>query len=512
MTENGIIKFQLANIQFGIFADHILEIVRLGSFREIPMPLPYIIGLTQMRDYIVVIADLRKRLGLTPLPLNPSTTMIVAKFSTGMIGVLVESISHFKQLAEKEILPPFSIAGFPADLLHGIVTEQDEIILLPDLDKLFSSYIHVQLLPITQSEKVAFQYRTFPGGITRTLEHTLMQQHYLDENMIRKISRAMSVSSVQLHKISSYYRDFQPQRVKENIAPDAGQRHFQDARAGDETYLSLSKRLSSQHAPRPGEPSAPKPQHDAAEPELLLLQDTAPFPRMLEAALHDLPAAGVVRASGAIISGREAASQKEIGRMIAKALRLPSVKLRRYFTYYPQPESPRPVPREQAEAAPQTSAAMDDATVEQWLRACAHARLRLEDALRLAQDRGYVLTFEQMRRVAAQYQTPLARIARLCEYFPKVTIIVSAAAPEEEAMPETAEQPAHVQSAVPARAATPDAPAPKTLKEWLDGLADGREAAPAAMRLAAARLRLPTCRLNALQRYYGHKESLMTLP
>ena len=188
--------------------------------------------------------------------------------------------------------------------------------------------------------------------------------------------------------------------------------------------------------------------------------------------------------------------------MIAKALRLPSVKLRRYFTYYPQPESPRPVPREQAEAAPQTSAAMDDATVEQWLRACAHARLRLEDALRLAQDRGYVLTFEQMRRVAAQYQTPLARIARLCEYFPKVTIIVSAAAPEEEAMPETAEQPAHVQSAVPARAATPDAPAPKTLKEWLDGLADGREAAPAAMRLAAARLRLPTCRLNALQRYY----------
>ena len=72
MTENGIIKFQLANIQFGIFADHILEIVRLGSFREIPMPLPYIIGLTQMRDYIVVIADLRKRLGLTPLPLKRS--------------------------------------------------------------------------------------------------------------------------------------------------------------------------------------------------------------------------------------------------------------------------------------------------------------------------------------------------------------------------------------------------------------------------------------------------------
>ena len=332
-----------------------------------------------------------------------------------------------------------------------------------------------------------------------------MQQHYLDENMIRKISRAMSVSSVQLHKISSYYRDFQPQRVKENIAPDAGQRHFQDARAGDETYLSLSKRLSSQHAPRPGEPPAPKPQHDA-ELELLLLQDTAPFPRMLEAALHDLPAAGFVRASGAIISGREAASQKDIGRMIAKALRLPSVKLRRYFTYYPQPESPRPVPREQAEAAPQPPAATDNATVEQWLRACAHAHLRLEDALHLAQDRGYVLTFEQMRRVAAQYQTPLARIARLREYFPNVTIAVSAAAPEEDVMPETAEQPAHVQSAAPVRAAAPpDAPAPKTLEEWLDALADGREAAPIAMRLAAARLRLPTCRLNALQRYYGHE-------
>lgn len=506
MADVGIIKFQLANTQFGMFTDHILEIVRLEKFRVIPRPLPYVVGVMELRDYIVTIADLRKRLGLTPLPLHPGTTMIVGKYSTGMIGVLVESISHFRQVSEKDILPPFAIAGFPADLLHGVVAEEDEILLIPDLERLFSSYMRVQLLPISLSEKIAFHYRDVPGGMTRTLETVLALQRHLDEGMIRKMSHAMSLPPVQTHKISSYYADFQPQTLKEGGGGDAGSFLYQDARAGDESYVSLSKRASSQRSRHSDEQRASK-SREASETTAVRVTRERSLSEILEATLHCDADSGLMKEGGQAVSAEELVSQREVGRLAAAALRVAPVRLRKYMTYYRQSvASVPPQAAELRETPPETD---QEAELLARLQGDARSRLPLEAVLQRLHDHHDVLTRRHISWLSEQYHLSLMNLARRLGYYRNIGIDMREDAPapdaEETRLPEhDARPPEHASDAEHSAITQPFSP--MALPEWMREAIKTESKESAAFRAIAARLRMPTCRLHKLHTYYQSKE------
>ena len=49
MPDIGIITFQLAGINFCMYADRILQIVRYTGVRQIPRPLSYIVGVVELR-------------------------------------------------------------------------------------------------------------------------------------------------------------------------------------------------------------------------------------------------------------------------------------------------------------------------------------------------------------------------------------------------------------------------------------------------------------------------------
>ena len=508
MADVGIIKFQLANTQFGIFTDHILEIVRLEKFRVIPRPLPYVVGVMELRNYIVTIADLRKRLGLTPLPLHPGTTMIVGKYSTGMIGVLVESISHFRQVSEKDILPPFAIAGFPADLLHGVVAEEDEILLIPDLERLFSSYMRVQLLPISLSEKIAFHYRDVPGGMTRTLETVLALQRHLDEGMIRKMSHAMSLPPVQTHKISSYYADFHPQTLKEGSGGEAGSYLYQDARAGDESYVSLSKRASSQRSRHSDEQRALKSRESSSETAAVRITRERSLAEILEATLHRDADSGLMKDGTHAVSAEELLSQREVGRLAAAALRVAPVRLRKYLTYYRQSAASAPLqPEELHEKTPPETDR--EAELFARLQGDARSRLPLEEVLQRLHDHHDVLTRRHLSWLSEQYHISLLNLARRLGYYRHIGLDMrEAAAPasgaEATRLPQQARPSEHAPDAE--RSAVTQPFSPMTLPEWMREVINTESRASAAFRTIAARLRMPTCRLHKLHTYYQSKE------
>ena len=104
MADIGIIKFQLAQMDFCMYADPILEIVRYTGVRRIPNPLPYVVGIIELRHHIVTVVDLRKRIGLLSLPFTPNTVMIVATLSSGTYGILVDMISDFRRKCPAETL------------------------------------------------------------------------------------------------------------------------------------------------------------------------------------------------------------------------------------------------------------------------------------------------------------------------------------------------------------------------------------------------------------------------
>ncbi len=283
----GIITFQLGGMNFCVYADRILEIIQYNGVRKIPRPLPYIVGLMRLRKHIVVVVDLRKRLGLSPISLSKDTVMIVVNLSSGITGILVDAISDFKRIQEEKIVPPIPIAGFPESLLNGIFAEEGDIMLIPNLSKIFSSYLNIRLVPISPSEKIAFRYRFTAGALTRTLEDNLLNQCYLDYEVVRKLPQSLCLPSVSVHKITSYHPDFQPRKP---LGKEQRWILSQTLRAGDEKYASLSQQLLSQPKQGIHEGKTEKNRQDSRKHlvESLVLDSHVPVSKLLEEMLHTI--------------------------------------------------------------------------------------------------------------------------------------------------------------------------------------------------------------------------------
>lgn len=501
MADIGIIKFQLGGIQFGIHADRILQIVRFSRARKIPRSLPYVVGLAEHRKYLVTVVDLRKRLGLSPFNLEPGITMIITKISSGMIGILVESLSHFKRISETRILPPLSIAGFPEYLLHGVLTEGDEILIIPNLDKIFSSYIRVTLLPITPAEKIAFQYRFTPGSLTRTLENTLMMQGYLDQNLVNKLPRSMSLPSVFVHKITSYYPDFMPQEASQE-QNDWNRIPTQTFKAGDETYLSLSQTLLDQRPERDTETTKnylrEKQEIDALLQAEVAMSGECHLEHLLRYATYD---------NNVIIF------DPKLGKHLAEILRVSQTLLTSYLSYYTFDKlSQQRTMLPQAFGKVLVKAEPPVLLSEPRLRELCQTFTQVDSMLHALHEEHVQITRRQMRFIAKYYQVSPVKIARIRMLFPHLVFIPepdeqdcnSPIESEQTTTGPTGQLTEYPQESELTKSQTDSYHlSGASISSWAQFL-DAQHVLTEnqAVRYAAAQLGVPTCRLSKFRSYY----------
>lgn len=492
MAYIDMITYQLGDIHFGMYADRILEIVQFSGARAIPRPLPYIVGLTLHRKYLVTVVDFRKRLGLPPFELTPGITMIIAKTPSGMFGLLVDSLSHFKRVQDTLILPPISIAGFPEHLLRGVLNEGEDILMIPDIDKIFSSYIPVTLFPITPAEKIAFQYRFTPGALTKTLENTLMIQGYLDQIIVNKLPRSMCLPSVIVHKITSYYPDFLP---KENISEpfaDWHQPSIQEFKAGDERYLSLSQKLLAQQdheAKERGET------HQVSKSKALTAKTVHTNARRSETAVNRSPARR-------LRSGQD--SGQESGR--ASPVRISS-----FQSYY---RSEQQTSHRGGRATLVYPGQDHDQVSEERLLELYGTVRRVEELLHILNDEHKRLTHKQMRGIAQQYQIMPVKLAKLWSMFPNIRYIPDTAhenepsevyvqSPSESFESKNREQqPEGGQKLLEITRQWPET----SVSRWMQLLRTYHLLTEnQAIRYTATQLQIPTCRLSKFRSYYQLK-------
>lgn len=517
----GILTFQLGGIKFCMDTERILEIVRYSRVCPVPRPLPYVVGLVELRQYIVTVVDFRKRLGLSPLPLSKDTVMVVTQLSTGMTGILVEALSDFRSIPETAILPPISIAGFPEQLLRGVLSDGDDIMLIPDFDQIFASYFHLHLVPISPSEKIAFQYRFTPGSLTRTLEKNLATQQQLDYETVRKLSRSMCLPSVRIHKMTSYYSDFKPHHLTDQRQHRRDGVSRQAAIAGDEQYLSWSHQLASDQQQRAYRDRVKQQQQDVNRQEaaFVIPQSDAPASQLLASLLHG-DEAGRSQAQSA--PDNRLTTRPGIGRRIAKTLEIAPTRVTKYFTYYCP--SPATLMETRKQSEERLVSPRRPKSVEQRLQALLGKSRKqagkpavagLFHTLQTLQQEGYRLTAREIVKLCRFYQIPPMQLARITSYFPEYALSI-ALQPQTDGEDEPkatvpssvpGAKPSDIREANQALAVDPQledlAPQTPSLGEWLHALAhaaklhDNRY-----LRYLAAQVQVATCRLSKLRSYY----------
>ncbi len=240
--ELNLVKFKVGGVDFGISVEEVQEVIFYPKLRPLPRPLPHVKGVFEFRNSLILLVDLRKRLGLDFTGLTRDTRVIVARLTQGLRGILVESLSDFKRISAEYLFPPIPLAGFGEDLLKGIYLQDDEMILLPDFNKILFSFIRVQLSPPNLFDRIALRHKFNKGPLTLILEeiHTHRQIPF-SITQAKILARSMDLPVTQLFKITSFYQRFHP------ISPPMESLESpRIVQFGDQKYLQLSQRLEEE--------------------------------------------------------------------------------------------------------------------------------------------------------------------------------------------------------------------------------------------------------------------------
>ena len=139
-TTIEVLAFKLGDEEYGIDILKVKEIREQDPVTRIANAPDFIKGVVNLRGIVVPIVDLRKRLRFNIREHDQVTVVIVLNFANRTIGMVVDSVSDVVRIGPDDIRPaPQMGTGFDANFLLGLGTIDDRMLILIDIERLFSS-------------------------------------------------------------------------------------------------------------------------------------------------------------------------------------------------------------------------------------------------------------------------------------------------------------------------------------------------------------------------------------
>ncbi|QQE75662.1 chemotaxis protein CheW [Brevibacillus composti] len=135
------ILFQMGNEYYGLPISLVKEIIKPLPVTRFPKSPPYVEGVIDLRGRILPIINLRIMFGLEPLPLTEESRFVDLQMEGLNIGIVVEAVSEVMHIPSSLIEPaPPIVAGVDGKFLSGIARMQDKLVMLLDVDEIFSQW------------------------------------------------------------------------------------------------------------------------------------------------------------------------------------------------------------------------------------------------------------------------------------------------------------------------------------------------------------------------------------
>ena len=135
-----LVSFKIGNEEFGIDILQVQEINRMMQITQVPNSPDFVEGVVNLRGRIIPVIDLRKRLNLHTADHNKETRIIVVELEGKTIGFVVDEVSEVLRIS-KDITepPPPMVAGINSDFITAVGKLDDRLLILLDLEKIFST-------------------------------------------------------------------------------------------------------------------------------------------------------------------------------------------------------------------------------------------------------------------------------------------------------------------------------------------------------------------------------------
>lgn len=133
------VTFELVDETYGINVMQVQEVLRETEVAPVPGAPHYVIGIINLRGNVVSVIDARTRFGLPAIERTDMTRIIVIEAQQQIIGILVDSVAEVVDIKLSDIeTAPVVGSEESSRYIDGVVSRDDKLLILVDLDKLLS--------------------------------------------------------------------------------------------------------------------------------------------------------------------------------------------------------------------------------------------------------------------------------------------------------------------------------------------------------------------------------------
>lgn len=138
--DEKIIVFQLKDEEFGVPVQQVGSIERMQHITRVPSTPEFVKGVINLRGVVTPIIDLRTRFDLESKDYDESTRIIIVHYNEIEVGLIVDSANDVIDIPRDSIEPPPEVVGtVEAEYIHGVAKLDKRLLILLDLQKVFSS-------------------------------------------------------------------------------------------------------------------------------------------------------------------------------------------------------------------------------------------------------------------------------------------------------------------------------------------------------------------------------------
>ncbi len=142
MSENEtlqLVTFELGSEMFAAPLIRIQEIIRYTDIIKVPQAPDFIEGIINLRGRVIAVIDLKRRFGMPSGEHESRSRIIVAEIAGVRVGLAVDAVARVLRVSSKQFeRTPGIVSGVQQKFVAGVVKETNGMIIVLDLDKIFT--------------------------------------------------------------------------------------------------------------------------------------------------------------------------------------------------------------------------------------------------------------------------------------------------------------------------------------------------------------------------------------
>ncbi|MGQ0561761.1 MAG: chemotaxis protein CheW [Gemmatimonadota bacterium] len=146
-TTVSIVVFRMHGEEFGTDISNVIEVLEYREPVHVPRAPDFIDGVVQVRDTVLPIIDLRKRMEIPVAPPSADTRIIVVLIDEERVGLLVDSVLEVLHMSSDNVAqPPTFFRGLAAEYLQGLARVGERLVIVLRLERILTSQERIALL------------------------------------------------------------------------------------------------------------------------------------------------------------------------------------------------------------------------------------------------------------------------------------------------------------------------------------------------------------------------------